>query len=78
MKEETLLIVVISVLCVLVIALFIIQGNSGIADYNGGTCKVCGGHYEYQQTIGHAYTTEYIYICNSCGNMVRTGTYLGK
>lgn len=37
--------------------------------WNNGYCE-CGGHYEYQQAVGHQYTTSYIYQCDSCGKII--------
>lgn len=72
-------VVVIAILCVLLfIGMFVVHDNKGVSDYNGGVCKLCGGHCVYDTTIGHVYTTEYIYICNNCGNMLHVGTYMGK
>lgn len=34
----------------------------------------CGGQYEYEQTIGHAYSTGYIYKCNNCGRIIEIST----
>jgi hypothetical protein len=62
----------------LLVGISAISDNKGVADYNGGVCKLCGGHYVYDTTIGHAYTTEYIYICKDCGNMLYVGTYMGR
>lgn len=30
----------------------------------------CGGHYQYQQAVGHQYLTTYIYRCDKCGKIV--------
>jgi hypothetical protein len=43
--------------------------------YNNGICSKCGGTYEYSQAIGHKYETNYIYICNSCNNLIETDHY---
>ncbi len=40
--------------------------------YNG--CQ-CGGHWEYQQAVGHQTTTGYIYKCNKCGDLKEFGKY---
>ncbi len=42
--------------------------------YNGGVCK-CGGNYVYQQAVAHWDDTDYIYICDKCGDMVELDTY---
>lgn len=78
MKEWIWICVILLICCACVAGIFVLHNNEGIAEYNGSICKVCGGHYAYEQTIGHAYTTEYIYICNDCGNMIHVGTYMGR
>lgn len=44
--------------------------------YNGGICTECGGHYIYQQAIGHQVDTDYIYICDKCGSMIELDKYI--
>jgi hypothetical protein len=39
-------------------------------NWNDGICVHCGGKLEYVQPIGHAYSTNYLYECNGCGNVV--------
>ena len=68
-----------SCLCVILVILLAIgiaecQRDGDEAKYNGGVCK-CGGHYVYRQAAGHAYDTDYIYICDKCGRMIELGTY---
>lgn len=36
--------------------------------WNGGYCS-CGGHWVYQQAVGHRYSTHYIYKCDTCGEI---------
>ena len=38
-------------------------------DWNNGYCE-CGGHFEYEQAVGHQYRTSYIYTCDSCGRHI--------
>ena len=38
-------------------------------EWNNGYCE-CGGHFEYEQAIGHQYSTSYIYKCDSCGKHI--------
>jgi hypothetical protein len=45
--------------------------------YNEGVCK-CGGHYEYQQAVGHRRSTTYIYKCNKCGNLIELYSYINE
>lgn len=35
----------------------------------------CGGHWEYQQAVGHQASTSYIYKCDKCGNIVEFDNY---
>ena len=51
------------------------QRDKDEAKYNGGICTECGGHYVYQQSVGHAYSTDYVYICDKCGSMIELETY---
>ena len=37
--------------------------------WNNGRCE-CGGHFEYEQAVGHQYSTSYIYKCDSCGKHI--------
>lgn len=38
-------------------------------EWNNGYCE-CGGHFEYEQAVGHQYRTSYIYKCDSCGKRI--------
>lgn len=37
--------------------------------WNNGYCE-CGGHFEYEQAVGHRDRTSYIYRCDSCGKHI--------
>lgn len=39
------------------------------AEWNNGYCE-CGGHWEYEQAVGHQTRTSYIYRCNECGKRI--------
>jgi hypothetical protein len=43
-----------------------IMVNEQITKYNDGVCKACGGHYVYEQAVGHMYGTSYLYRCDGC------------
>lgn len=43
--------------------------------YNGGICPKCGGHYIYEQAVTHLYDTDYVYICDKCGDMIELESY---
>lgn len=38
-----------------------------IEAWNGGYHEDCGGQWEYEQAVGHRYSTNYIYVCDKCG-----------
>lgn len=42
--------------------------------WNNGYCP-CGGHYKYEQAVGHRYNTSYIYRCDKCGNLIEIDSY---
>ena len=60
----------IGILILILIVVFIISRACSSARYNNGICKVCGGRYVYHQSVGHAYTTDYIYRCDKCGHTI--------
>ena len=35
--------------------------------YNNGIHNNCGGHWVYQEAVGHRFDTGYIYSCDKCG-----------
>ena len=35
--------------------------------WNDGVHIGCGGHWQYEQAVGHMYTTSYMYVCDKCG-----------
>lgn len=56
---------------VLIFIAAVIWVGSSISDFNtwnGGYCS-CGGHWVYQQAVGHRYSTHYIYKCDTCGEI---------
>lgn len=38
--------------------------------YNNGIHEGCGGHWIYENAIGHRYSTNFIYHCDKCGTVV--------
>lgn len=48
--------------------------NSNLA-WNDGICTRCGGHYVYVQTVGHQYTTDYMYRCDTCHYQIQIADY---
>lgn len=43
------------------------EEKKDIAVWNDGYHENCGGTWEYEQAVGHRYSTHYIYICDKCG-----------
>lgn len=39
------------------------------AIWNNGYCE-CGGHWAYEQAVGHIYHTTYVYHCDTCGKRI--------
>lgn len=39
------------------------------SEYNNGVCT-CGGHFHYEQAVGHRFATNYIYACDKCGRRI--------
>ena len=37
--------------------------------WNNGYCT-CGGHWVYEQAVGHKYETGFLYYCDSCNNYI--------
>lgn len=42
--------------------------------WNEGRCT-CGGYWRYEQAVGHRFTTDYIYRCDKCGDIIEIGYY---
>jgi len=42
--------------------------------WNNGYCE-CGGHWKYEQAVGHQYMTTYVYKCDECGNRIEVSKY---
>lgn len=45
-------------------------------EWNNGYCE-CGGHFEYEQAVGHQYSTSYIYKCDNCGRRIEVSSTMG-
>lgn len=59
----------------LLIALLFIRSCSSSVAWNNGICSYCGGHYKFQQAIGHQSYTDYMYICDTCGRSIEVAEY---
>ncbi len=59
------------VICIiLIIVLLIARSCMSDTTWNNGICSNCGGHYRFQQAIGHQYFTDYMYTCDKCGHSI--------
>ena len=67
--------ITILILIGVLLLLSLIQGCSSSTAYNNGTCPYCGEAYQFKETVGHRYSTHYIYVCNKCGNLIESSTY---
>lgn len=63
---------------ILVIIVFLVQSCVSSNAYNNGICPHCGGNYVFKETVGHRYTTHYIYVCDKCGDLIESTTYFKK
>ena len=61
-------IVCVFILVVTFICNFIMNSNEK-KKWNDGYCS-CGGKWEYEQAVGHYYSTHYIYVCDTCGKRI--------
>lgn len=66
------------ILIVLIIIVFLVQSCVSSNAYNNGICPRCGGNYVFKETVGHRYSTNYIYVCDKCGNLIESTTYFKK
>lgn len=67
---------VITIIMILVIGIGVIFGCIIVCEihdnklWNNGHCPACGSEWEYEQAVGHYYSTQYIYVCNGCGRRI--------
>ena len=52
---------------VLIFILNIYASISSANTYNNGIHKGCGGHWVYENAVGHRLSTNFIYHCDKCG-----------
>jgi len=56
-----------AVAIILLIVLCLMRSCVSENKWNNGICSYCGGHYKFQQAIGHQHFTNYMYTCDKCG-----------
>ena len=56
------------VIAIAIVALIIIIPLScmNTNKWNDGVHQGCGGHWQFEQAVGHMFTTDYLYICDKC------------
>lgn len=67
--------IVILILIAILLVIVFIEGCCSTVSYNSGKCSLCGGTYKFKETVGHRYGTNYIYICDKCGNLIESTLY---
>lgn len=50
------------------------ESCSDTNEYNDGKCPYCGGTFVYDTAVGHKYSTNYIYVCDTCGRSIELGS----
>lgn len=60
---------------ILLFVLCFIRSCTSESTWNNGICSYCGGHYKFQQAIGHLYFTDYMYTCDKCGRSIEIGKH---
>ena len=65
----------IGILITLLVIFFLVNMCASSNKYNNGICSLCGGKYEFKETVGHEYFTNYVYVCNKCGHLIEISYY---
>ncbi len=60
---------------ILLIVLYLMRSCASESLWNNGICSYCGGHYKFQQAIGHNHYTEYMYTCDKCGHSIEVAQH---
>jgi DNA-directed RNA polymerase subunit RPC12/RpoP len=61
---------IILVIVAVIVGCIIVGTNRDNKLWNYGRCPVCGSEWEYEQAVGHYYSTSYMYVCNKCGRRI--------
>lgn len=68
--EITIIMFILLIICVIItIHIGKVVENRQVEEWNNGYCA-CGGHWRYEQAIGHASDTTYLYMCEKCGERI--------
>ena len=74
-SDSSATLIMIGILIVILLFLTVVRSCSSSTAYNNGICPICGGAYVFKETVGHRYSTNYIYICNKCGHLIESSIY---
>jgi len=58
------------ILFAIIVGLIIVGEIHDDKEWNNGHCPACGSEWEYEQAVGHYYSTSYMYVCNKCGRRI--------
>ena len=61
---------IILVIVAVIVSCIIIGAYRDNKLWNYGRCPACGSEWEYEQAVGHYYSTSYMYVCNKCGRRI--------
>lgn len=68
---SAIIIFLILIACIIVGLIF--DGKRDDKLWNDGHCPTCGAEWEYEQAVGHRYSTHYIYMCPECESRIEIG-----
>lgn len=66
-------IIIVSIFIAVLIGAVVIGNDHDDKLWNYGHCPVCGSEWEYEQAVGHYYSTHYVYVCKECGKRIEIG-----
>ena len=61
---------ILGICIVLIFILNIYASISSANTYNNGIHKDCGGHWVYENAVGHRFSTNFIYHCDKCSTTI--------
>ena len=75
MKNNNMPMSLIAIIIVIILISLFVESCIGADKYNNGICKLCGGNYVFKNAVGHRWSTNYVYVCDKCANMIEISTY---
>ena len=63
--------IIILIICIIIL-LILNSCEAALSEktYNNGIHEGCGGHWIYETAVGHRYSTNFIYQCDKCGEVI--------